>query len=247
MLKSEFEAFLADEIAKQKGVYYPVKANMVERLSITTAPPKQLHPNPMDDFCRAEVGPSYLIINEYVKKIRDTPDFASSLFDEPILVEKVRPDGYRILNGHHRWAAALNVGVKKVPIDIVNLAHSTDIRKVLERSQHDRRVTFDMDEVILHPKGDVPMEEPLGFPYNIRYKKQKRIRLGVPALFDFLKKTGYDIYVCGEIQIYAARGQRERPPDTRTEKGVRGICHRRNAGGVVRTGNGRGGQGGTPG
>ncbi|MBP3241914.1 MAG: ParB N-terminal domain-containing protein [Oribacterium sp.] len=33
---------------------------------------------------------------------------------DPIIVEKMYPDGYMILNGHHRWAAATRLGLKKV-------------------------------------------------------------------------------------------------------------------------------------
>ena len=29
------------------------------------------------------------------------------LLEDPIVVEKVHPDGYMILNGHHRWAASM--------------------------------------------------------------------------------------------------------------------------------------------
>ena len=31
-------------------------------------------------------------------------------WEEPLIVEKVHPEGYMLLNGHHRWAAALKTG-----------------------------------------------------------------------------------------------------------------------------------------
>ena len=40
---------------------------------------------------------------------------------------------------------------------------------------------------------DGPLESALPFPWNTLYKE--RIRLGVPALFHFLAKNGYDIWL----------------------------------------------------
>ena len=53
-----------------------------------------------------------------------------------------------ILNGHHRWAAALRLGFKTVPVKIVNLTQQTDIEKMLAASKHDKRVSLDLDETI---------------------------------------------------------------------------------------------------
>ncbi|WP_022760235.1 ParB/RepB/Spo0J family partition protein [Butyrivibrio sp. AD3002] len=61
-------------------------------------------------------------------------------FSEPIVVEKVSPDGYLILNGHHRWAAARNAGLQNVPVEIVNLTQEDDIRKMLKNSDRQKRV-----------------------------------------------------------------------------------------------------------
>ena len=69
----------------------------------------------------------------------------------------------------------------------------SDIQKILENSTHDKRVTFDMDEVVFR-EDDAPfLEKKLGFPYSIKHKK--RIRLGIPALFYTLSKNGYDIWL----------------------------------------------------
>ena len=45
------------------------------------------------------------------------------IVNEPIPVEKMYPEGYMILNGHHRWAAALRLGQPEIPVKIVNLTH----------------------------------------------------------------------------------------------------------------------------
>ena len=70
-----------------------------------------------------------------------------SIMDDPITVEKVHPDGYMILNGHHRWAAAMRVGIKMIPVKIVNLTNEVDIEKMLRASNNDKRATLDLDEV----------------------------------------------------------------------------------------------------
>ena len=43
------------------------------------------------------------------------------------------------------------------------------------------------------PGGDDPAEKPLPFPLRNIYKQ--RLRLGIPALFHYLNKKGYDIWV----------------------------------------------------
>ena len=109
------------------------------------------------------------------------------------MVEKMSPEGYMILNGHHRWAAASRVGIKKLPIKIVDLTQETDIRKMLQSSGFDRRVTLDLDEVVFCAENDPPLEKRLPFPMNRTYKE--RIRLGIPALFHALSSLGYDIWI----------------------------------------------------
>ena len=138
MAKTEFQIFLEDEINKVKGIYYPVKAGFFRRLFIKDAPCDRIHPNPGDEFCSPEVGPNYEIISGYERDFRATGGkqadlhFMKSKAEEPLMVEKTRPEGYMILNGHHRWAAAHRAGLKKIGIKIVDLTQETDIRKMLE-------------------------------------------------------------------------------------------------------------------
>lgn len=190
--KTEFEQKIADDIKNQTGALIPVKASILERLLVRKAPCDKLHPNAEDEFTFDTVGPSYKIIGEYEEKFRTAIRRNMEPFDDPLIVEKLRPSGYLLINGHHRWAAAMRVGIKKVPIQIVNLAQDSDIDKILENSKHDKRVTLDLDEVIFREKGDKWVENVPSFRFM---KFDKKIKLGIPALFYYLSKNGYDIWV----------------------------------------------------
>ena len=193
---SKFNEFIAEEIAKYSGVAMPINAGFLSRTLIRKAPCTKLHPNPDDEFSIPSVGPSYRIISEYEKKFRYSGRYnMKNYFDgqEPIIVEKMHPDGYRILNGHHRWAAAIRIGAKNIPIQIVNVTHNQEIKDILRNSTHDKRVTMDLDEVIFFNPGNRMPEKPLSFPFNKLYKEQ--LRLGVPALFRNLELHGYDIWL----------------------------------------------------
>ena len=114
-------------------------------------------------------------------------------FEEPLTVEKIRPDGYLLLNRHHRWAAAMRMGVRRVPIHIVNLTQTADIQKMLQNAKHDKSVALDLDEVVFASGREMAMEKALPFPARRVYKE--RLRYGIPALFRFFKSHGYDIWV----------------------------------------------------
>ena len=194
MAKSQLMEYVLNDIETQKGVAIPVHASLLERLIVTKASCKNIHPNPEDEFSIEKVGPSYRIISEYEAKFRDAQRMDRSPIDDPLMVEKLRPHGYMLLNGHHRWAAAMRCNIKKVPIKIINCATESDIKTILERSQHDKRATIDLDEVIFR-SSDYPYLEKKAFtfPFSIRFKQ--RIRLGIPALLYNLSKKGYDIWV----------------------------------------------------
>ncbi len=194
MAKTQLDTFVAEDIAKQKGVSIPVHASLIERLLVRTAACSNLHPNADDEFSISSVGPSYRIINEYETKFRDAMRMESRVFEEPLTVEKLRPKGYLILNGHHRWAAAMRCGLKRVPIKIINCATESDIKTILEKSKHDKRVAIDLDEVVFRPADYRYLEDKaFTFPLSLRFKQ--RIRLGIPGLFYYLAKNGYDIWV----------------------------------------------------
>ena len=203
MAKTAFDRFLEEEVAKVQGVYYPVRAGLLRRLLIKKTAIGKLHPNPNDEFCFPDIGPNYGIVSRYehdymdiIQKRADTVFFDSPV-KEPLMVQKTRPDGYMILNGHHRWAAAWLVGMKKMPIEIVDLTQMKDIREMLKKTTSDKRVTLDLDEVVFRPETDPNLEKSPGFPFNRFFKE--RLRLGIPALFYLFRELGYDVW------IYTAR------------------------------------------
>ena len=55
------------------------------------------------------------------------------------------------------------------------------------------RVSFDLDEVLFVSPQTHKTEPPLPFPWRSIYKE--RLRLGIPALFRYFNKKGYDIWV----------------------------------------------------
>ena len=194
MAKTQLAEYVSNDIEKQKGISIPVHAGLLERLLVRKTACSNLHPNAEDEFSMDSVGPSYRIIGEYETKFREALRFERRVFDEPLMVEKLHPRGYLLLNGHHRWAAAMRCNIKKVPIKIVNCATESEIRTILEKSQHDKRVAIDLDEVIFrNPDCKYLEKKAFLFPMSLRFKQ--RVRLGIPALFYYLVKHGYDIWV----------------------------------------------------
>ena len=192
-MQTKWDTYLEEQIKKYKGICVPLKAGMLERIFVKKLRCTSMHPNPADEFCHADIGPSYRIIGEYEKSIRKNLLHGLDPFDEPIMVEKMHPDGYLILNGHHRWAAAFRCDIKKVAVKIVNLTQETDIEKVLQNSKHDRRASFDLDEVVFGGSDPKLLEKPL--PITKRHFYKERLTLGIPAIFHFLAMHGYDIWL----------------------------------------------------
>ena len=194
---TNFKEFLDEEVNRVLGVYYPVRAGFLRRKFCKKAPCRALHPNPEDEFCFPDIGPNDGIISKCQEQYRRGAQFKNGYDEgsilEPIMVQKLKPDGYMILNGHHRWAAAIRSGINKVNIEIVNLTQLSDIRKMIENSQSDRRVTLDLDEVVFCGKDDPYVEKPLPFPLNRFY--QERIRKGIPALLHVFNQRDVDIWV----------------------------------------------------
>ncbi len=190
--REQLMQFVAEDTKKYKGIMVPVKVNALSRLVIHDLPINKLHPNPEDEFCIPEVGPNYTIIRNYEEHFRECIALDNYAFDEPLVVEKVRPDGYMLLNGHHRWAAARNVGMKKVPCKIANVTHESDIKKMIGESTRNKRVTFDLDEVVFASDENLYEKKPFAL-FKPRYKDD--IRLGAPALFNYFNQRGYDVWV----------------------------------------------------
>ena len=190
---TQFAEFLAGEVKKYEGVMVPAEASLLERELIKNVKYTKLHPNPDDEFCFPSIGPNFGIISNYERTFRQYGTMRPNLYDEPLMVQKVRPNGYMILNGHHRWAAGMRIGFTKMPVTIVKLTQEKDIENMLRASKHDKRVTLDLDEVVFVDDKNAPMEKGLHFPYNRMYKE--RVRLGIPALLHYFGKQGYDVWV----------------------------------------------------
>lgn len=190
-VKTRFEQYIADEIEKDRGRLVPVKASLAERMFVRKAHWKDLHPNPDDEFCFPSIGPNYGIISNYEQMIEQGRRLNKPVWTEPIMVEKVLPAGYMILNGHHRWGAAVQMNYSPLAISIVNLTQETDVERMIARSRHDKRVTLDLDELVFCRDGD-EAEPPLPFPFNRWY--QQRIRRGIPALLHYLSTLDYDVW-----------------------------------------------------
>lgn len=191
--QTELMKYVKADLEKYDGLIMPVKAGFLEQVFIKKLSPKKLHPNPQDEFCSDEVGPNYSIVEKYIHQIRKNREYEVRLFDEPVIIEKIRPDGYLLLNGHHRWGAALMLDLKTMPVKITNLTQPSDIVRDLSKTTRDKRASINLDDVVFCQPESEPAEKSLFFPYNRIYRE--RIRKGIPSLFYALHEAGYDVWV----------------------------------------------------
>jgi len=91
------------------------KASVLEKFTTKKTDVNNLHANPLDEFSNPKIGPSESAVAKYIKEINTT-----GTLSKPIEVQKLASGGYEIVNGHHRWLAAIKVGLDKVPIKIMN-------------------------------------------------------------------------------------------------------------------------------
>ncbi len=185
--------YVQEELKKYDGAYLPVRASILEQVFIKKLAPKKLHPNPDDEFCFAEVGPSDEVIGKYMKQIRFNQMHSMPLFDEPLIIQKIRPDGYMMLNGHHRWAAALMLDVKAIPVKVTNVTQLSDIISQMEKSTRNKRASINLDDVVFCPDITDPAEKGLIFPFSRFFPE--RIREGIPGLVYALQNAGYDVWI----------------------------------------------------
>ncbi|MBQ7614862.1 MAG: ParB-like nuclease domain-containing protein [Butyrivibrio sp.] len=191
--REPFEKYLEDQIKKYNGIAFPVKSSLLRRAFVQKANVLDLHPNPDDEFTKPGIGPSYRIISEYVNKFRENQEKGFGMNTEPLIIEKMHPEGYMLVNGHHRWAAYYKLDKKRVPVSVVNLTHEEDIIKMIESGTNDKRVTFDLDEVVFGATGEDEVEKSPSLFFTWTYKE--KIKKGIPALFIYLSHKGYDIWV----------------------------------------------------
>ena len=191
--KTNLMQYVKEAMQKIDGRYIPVKASFFDQMFIKKLNPSKLYPNPRDEFCSDEIGPNYEIVEKYVKQITKNKENEVPLFDEPLIIEKMKPDGFMLLNGHHRWAAALILKEKSIPVKIINLTHASDIIDTLEKSKRNTRASINLDDVVISVPDSKDFEKPLNFPYNRIFRE--RIRRGIPALFYALHEEGYDVWI----------------------------------------------------
>lgn len=188
----DYTRYVLEDIEKYKNTRKIKKSGIIERLIIKRISPKKLHPNPDDEFSIDSVGPNFSIVSKYVEEARLLEARDMTIFEEPIIVEKMAPDGYMLINGHHRWFAAVRMNIKKLHINITNLVHEADITRMLESSNNNKRVAFDLDEVLLATTENSCET----VTEKIQSKQIKeRLKKGVPDVIKALQNRGYDVWV----------------------------------------------------
>lgn len=189
-----YKKYVIDDLNEHKGLYHVVKAPLYERIKSWNVDPRRLHPNPEDEFSMESVGPNWEIVSDYESSIRLNLESGKDIFGEPLLGVKLDRGGYMLINGHHRWMASFKVQEKKgfkykqvkVPFKAVNVVCDEDISKVLDKSNRDKCITIDLDEVLLVDKSP-------RFPYSIVYKSN--LRENTDLLVREAQRFGFDVWV----------------------------------------------------
>lgn len=116
----KFTRMIMEEAGKYKGRREVARAGILEIITKRYLPPDQLHPNPEDEFCDPDVVPNERILENYMEIAQQKLMVGEDCFDEPIMVAKMKAGEYMIINGHHRWAAAIKTELKRVRVVITN-------------------------------------------------------------------------------------------------------------------------------
>ena len=120
VVKTALFQYVLQDLEETEGNRELVRASLLERKMVRHLAPNQLHVNPDDEFTDPDIGPSDRIISEYMELIRVLQYQRQDIFEEPVLVNKMKAGGYMLLNGHHRWAAAWKRGLDKIHVSIMN-------------------------------------------------------------------------------------------------------------------------------
>ena len=94
----ELYDYIQEEVKKIQGIYIPVKAGLLRRALIRRASWRRLHPNPEDEFCDPKIGPNEEIIGHYKARLFQMEGQPLEAFGAPITVEKIRPEGFNLLD-----------------------------------------------------------------------------------------------------------------------------------------------------
>ena len=188
----DYVEMVLNDIEKYNGIRKTKKAGLIERCMVKFCPPEQIHPNPNDEFSMAEIGPNFGVVTNYEETVRSNLLHGIDVYEEPLIVQKMDPDGYLLFNGHHRWFAARRRGVKKVHIQIVNLISSDDVNRMMEKTTNTKIASFDLDEVLLSSaeENQAPIINRL-----FSRKIKERLRKGAPEIIHALKEKGYDVWI----------------------------------------------------
>lgn len=189
---SDYIENVVNDVERYRDTIKPVKAGLVERCAIRYCSPKKLHPNPQDEFSQPSIGPNMQIVGNYVEEIKHNLKFSLPIYKEPVIVQKMQPEGYLLLNGHHRWFAAIRMGISKLHVHIVNLINEVDITRMMGETDNTKLVTFDFDEVLL--SADANNQAPIQDELFSR-KITERLRTGAPEVIKTFQDRGYDICV----------------------------------------------------
>lgn len=181
-----YTKYVTEDLNNHKGLYHPVKAHFYERIKARMISPLKLHPNPDDEFSMEKIGPNWNIIGDYEKTIRERKKREEDIFDDPLIAVKLDKGGYMLLNGHHRWMAAVSLKIDKVPVEVVNITTDEDIYNAVNKSTRNKCVTIDLDEVLL-------CDDSCGFPFNVVYKEN--LRENAALLVSEVQRVGYDVWV----------------------------------------------------
>lgn len=188
----DFTKYVLDDLGENAANRRVVKAGLIERCMQRHCDPHLLHANPEDEFTHEDVGPNFGIIGNYVQDVLTLQATQQEIFKEPLIVEKLEDNGYILLNGHHRWFACLRTGIKKVHIQIVNLVNAEDMSRMLSTSTNDKRVSFDLVEVLMaKSEEDYAVIKDNLFSRRIK----ERLRKGAPEIITYLREKGYDVWV----------------------------------------------------
>ncbi len=88
--------YVLDDLEKTEGNRELVRVGFLERRRVRHLSPRELHVNPDDEFTDPNIGPSDRIISEYMDLIRNLQFQRADIFDEPVLVNKMKAGGYMI-------------------------------------------------------------------------------------------------------------------------------------------------------
>lgn len=188
----EYRKLVLDDLNNYVGLNHPVKASILERIFVRKLSIYRLHPNPEDEFSIESIGPNLEIVGNYAKQFKYSISLSKRPIEEPLIVEKMSTGGYMLLNGHHRWMAAHRIALKYVPVQVVNVTPEDEIFATINKSIHNKCVSFDLDEVLLTDGSTYPADKKLIYPLNKIYKKS--IRKNAAALIRELRELGYDVW-----------------------------------------------------